>query len=80
MRTRDEIERTAHMLGDERWQIWMECGVHNWQALPRIESGEPYWPNCCTIWTADGAIQKVPTKPISLREASMRPLIRTARA
>ena len=73
MRTRDEIENTARMLGDERWQLWMECGVHNWQALPRIESadwiesGEHYCPNCCTIWTADGSIQDVPTKPTTHR-------------
>src|ERR1700681_1137781 len=55
MRTHDEGEKTARVLGDERWDISMQCGVHNWQALPRTESGEHYCPNCCTIWTADGA-------------------------
>ena len=61
MPTRHEIERAAQVLSDEeRWDIWMLCGVHNWQTLPRTESGEHYCPNCCTIWTADGAIKNMP--------------------
>jgi hypothetical protein len=64
MRNRQEIEQTARVLRRaERWDIWMQCGVHNWQALPRTESGEHYCPNCCTIWTTDGTIQNVPRKP-----------------
>jgi hypothetical protein len=51
----------ARSRGDERWDIWMQCGVHKWQTLPRAESGEHYCPNCCTIWTADGAIKNVPS-------------------
>ncbi len=40
MLTRHEIEEAAHVLSDEeRWDIWMQCGVHHWQALPRTESG-----------------------------------------
>jgi hypothetical protein len=68
MRTRHEIEKTARVLSEkERWDIWTQCGVHTWQALPRIDSGEHHCPNCCTIGTADGAIQNVPTKPASQR-------------
>ena len=68
MRTRHEIEQTAHLLSDEeRWDIWMHCGVHNWQTLPTTDSGEHYCPNCCTIWTADGAIKNVPTQPTTRR-------------
>ena len=64
MPTRDEIEKTARVLGDEeRWEIWMQCGVHHWQTLPQTVSGEHYCPNCCTIWTVDGAIKNVPTQP-----------------
>ena len=62
MRTRDEIEKTAHALGDERWEIWMECGVHHGSTLPLTESGEHACPNCCTIWTAEGAIQNARTR------------------
>ena len=54
MSTRFEVEKAAHVLGDDRWNVWMKCGVHNWQALPRTDSGEHYCENCCTIWTADG--------------------------
>ncbi len=68
MPTRDEIENAAHVLSDEeRWDIWMQCGVHTWQSLPLTESGEHYCPNCCTIWTADGAIKNVPTQPTTRR-------------
>ena len=64
MTTRQEIEKAAHPLSDEeRWDIWMQCGVHNWETLPRTESGEHYCPNCFTIWTAEGAIKNVPTQP-----------------
>ena len=65
--TRDEVEKAAHVLGDGRWNVWIKCGVHNWQALPQTDSGEHYCPHCCTIWTPDGAIRNVPTKPATLR-------------
>jgi hypothetical protein len=68
MTTRDEIEKAARVLGDDkRWDIWMRCGVHNWQALPTTEAGERYCPNCCAIWTPDGAIKNVPTQPPTRR-------------
>jgi hypothetical protein len=45
MRTRHEIEKTARVLSkEERWDIWTQCGVHKWQALPRTESGEHHCP------------------------------------
>jgi hypothetical protein len=68
MPTRHEIEKVASALSDqERWDIWMHCGVHNWQSLPCTASGEHYCPNCCTMWTADGAIKNVPTQPQTRR-------------
>ncbi len=68
MPTRQEIEKTAHALSDqERWDIWMQCGIHNWKALPRTITGEHYCPNCCTIWTAEGAIKNMPTQPTTRR-------------
>jgi hypothetical protein len=68
MPTRHELEKAARALSDEeRWDIWMHCGVHNWQTLPVTESGEHYCPNCRTIWTADGAIKNVPTQPPTRR-------------
>jgi len=63
MTTRDEVEKAAHVLGDDRWNVWMKCFVHTWQALPQTDSGEHYCPNCYTIWTTDGAIQNVPERP-----------------
>jgi hypothetical protein len=57
MTTRLEIESIG---GDDRWGAWMKCGVHSWQTLPRTESGEHYCPHCCTLWTAEGAIQNIP--------------------
>jgi hypothetical protein len=64
MRTRHEIETAANsMSAEERWRMFLLCGVHNWQTLPTTETGEHYCPNCCTIWTADGAIKNVPTQP-----------------
>jgi hypothetical protein len=63
MTTRLEIEKASHVLGDDRWGAWMKCGVHKWQALPQTDSGEHYCPNCCTIWTPDGAIHNVPDPP-----------------
>ena len=68
MPTRQQVEKTASGLSDEeRWHIFVQCGVHNWQALPTTETGEHYCPNCCTIWTADGAIKNVPTQPTTRR-------------
>jgi hypothetical protein len=61
--TRDEVEQAGRALGDARWNIWMQCGLHNWRALPRTDSDEHYCPNCYTIWTADGAIHNVPQQP-----------------
>jgi hypothetical protein len=69
MRTREEVEQGAENLGDDRWNVWMRCFIHTWQALPQTDSGEHYCPDCCTIWTADGAIQNVPMKPASRRQA-----------
>ena len=63
MRTREEVEQAAQVLGADRWNVWMQCGVHTWETLPRTESGEHYCQKCCTIWTADGAIKNVPTQP-----------------
>ena len=63
MRTRDEVEKAAHVLGDDRWNVWMKCGVHNWRALPRTDSGEHYCENCYAMWTPDGAIQNIPERP-----------------
>ena len=63
MRTREEIEKAAHVLGDSRWTLWMKCGVHDWPALPQTDSGEHYCPTCCTLWTVDGAIRNVPALP-----------------
>lgn len=68
MPTRHEIEKTSHMLSDEeRWDIWMQCGAHQWKALPRMDNGEYYCPNCCTFWTTDGAIKNMPTQPTTRR-------------
>jgi hypothetical protein len=67
MRIRTEIERTASGLADERWQLWMACGVHPWQTLPRTDTGDYYCPNCCTIWTPDGAIRNIPERPTTQR-------------
>jgi hypothetical protein len=63
MRTRYEVEKAAQVLGDDRWKVWMNCGVHNWQALPQTDSGEHFCENCCALWTQDGAIQNVPERP-----------------
>ena len=62
MRTRDEVEKAAHVLGDDRWNVWMKCGAHNWQVLPQTDSGEHYCPNCCTIRTHAGAILNTPER------------------
>jgi hypothetical protein len=63
MRTRDEVENAAHLFGDDRWTVWMKCGVHNWQTLPQTDSGDHYCPNCFTMRTHAGAILNVPVKP-----------------
>jgi len=63
MRTNQDVEKTARALGHERWDIWTECGVHAWRALPRTESGDHFCPNCCTVWMAEGAITNILTKP-----------------
>jgi hypothetical protein len=64
--TRSEVERLAKQQftdDTERWKIWMNCGVHNCRSLPlTTDSGEHYCPNCCTIWSPDGAIQNIPRK------------------
>jgi hypothetical protein len=63
MTTRVEVQQASDRLGDVRWSAWMQCGLHNWQALPQTDSGEHYCPNCYTIWSPDGAIHNVPTTP-----------------
>lgn len=64
MPTRHDIEKTSNLLSnEERWDTWMECGVHTWETLPRTITGEHYCPNCCTIWTGEGAIKNMPTHP-----------------
>jgi hypothetical protein len=63
MKTRAEVEKAAHSLGDRRWNVWVNCGVHDWRALPETDSGERYCPNCWTLWTSDGAILNVPAMP-----------------
>ena len=57
-----------------RFMTWRQAALmaiaaffFNWQALPRTDSGEHYCPNCCTLWTADGAIKNVPTQPLTRR-------------
>jgi hypothetical protein len=63
MTSRLDVEKASHVLGDARWDVWMKCGAHQWQALPQTDSGEHYCPQCYTLWTADGAIQNVPEPP-----------------
>ena len=63
MQTRSEVEKAAHLLGEERWKVWMNCGVHDWRRLPETDSGEHYCPKCWTLWTSDGAILHVPDQP-----------------
>jgi len=63
MKTRSEVEKAAHLLDEERWKVWMNCGVHDWRALPETDSGEHYCPTCWTLWTSDGAILHVPAQP-----------------
>jgi hypothetical protein len=68
MPTRQQIENTASGLStEERWRTFLLCGVHSWQALPTTETGEHYCPNCCTLWTPEGAIKNVPTQPTTPR-------------
>ena len=68
MKTRSEVEKAAHLLGDERWKIWVNCGIHDWRALPETDSGEHYCPKCWTLWTSDGAILHVPDQPPTKKE------------
>jgi hypothetical protein len=63
MKTRDEVEQAAFDLGEERWAIWIDCGVHDLNTLPLTASGEHYCPDCFTIWTADGTIQNALVPP-----------------
>ena len=63
MRTRDDIETAARILGDARWDTWTKCRVHNWQTLPQTDLGDHYCPNCCTIRTHAGAILNLPQEP-----------------
>lgn len=56
MRTRCEAEKAAHVLGDDRWNVWMKCGLQKRRALRRTDSSEHYCENCCAIEReSDGA-------------------------
>jgi hypothetical protein len=50
MKTRDEVEKRSQSLGDRRWNVWVNCGVHEMRALPEAESGEHYCPICWTLY------------------------------
>ena len=64
MRTRYEVEKAAHQFStQERWSQWLRCGVHNWRALPKTDSGEHYCTECCTLWTPEGAVINEPERP-----------------
>jgi hypothetical protein len=39
MRSCDDVEKAAQILGDDRWNVWMKCGIHNWHLLPQTASG-----------------------------------------
>ncbi len=66
MATLQEIEKAARMMNDgERWAIWNGCGAHRWTTLRQVVSGERYCPDCCTIWTPDGAIDNAPVRPVA---------------
>ena len=70
MRTRDEVEKAAQALGDNRWDEWTKCGVHNWQTLPQTDAGDHYCPNCYTIRTHAGAILNRPERPRAPRTSA----------
>jgi hypothetical protein len=63
MRTRHEVEQAAHMLGENRHAVWLNCGIHNWQALPTTDTGDHYCENCCTLWSSAGAVLNPPERP-----------------
>ena len=63
MHTRPEVEQAARQLRNERWTVWMQCGAHDWQALPVTMTGEHFCGNCCTLWTSRDGILNEPFNP-----------------
>jgi hypothetical protein len=59
---RIDIQETAKMIpNNERWERLRVCGVHDWQSLPVIDSGEHYCHHCRTLWDDTGRIVNLPT-------------------
>src|SRR5439155_12312313 len=65
MKTRQEVEKAAHLLGDERWKVWMNCGVHDWRTLPETDSGEHYCEKCWTCGLRTGGVAARSPRPAS---------------
>ena|SRR5258708_4926874 len=59
--TRHEIEQIAQAFGDDRYSLWIECGQHDWPALPlTTDTGEHYCLLCGAFFSVDGALLNQP--------------------
>ena len=45
---------------NERWERLKACGVHDWQSLPVVDSGEHYCEHCSTLWDESGRMVNLP--------------------
>jgi hypothetical protein len=60
MTLEDVLNRAGQMNGVERWTLWIACGAHQPDSLPRTETGGAkrprYCPTCWTAFSADGVV------------------------
>lgn len=51
---------------EERYRLWLACGQHDWQSLPRTATGGAppphYCPICLCVWTYTGALINAPLR------------------
>jgi hypothetical protein len=60
---RTVVEAAAEALGYARVRIWLQCPVHHPETLPRTsDTGEPFCPVCCTVFSEDGLMLNPPER------------------
>jgi len=40
MRTRNEVEKAAHVLGDDRWNVWTHICITGFARLTMVEANQ----------------------------------------
>jgi hypothetical protein len=72
MTLEDVLNRARQMNPAERWTLWIACGTHHPDSLPRTEAGGAktkrprYCPSCWTAFSADGVLWNPPCLPHEL--------------